>query len=129
MKPPAIPFSFALALALAVCAPAFAGPGHDHGPRHGGVVREVKGVAYELVAKGDALVVHVSDHGKPIATEGAQAKATIYSGNDKTDVTLEPAANGTLAAKGSFKAGVGTRVALAVQLKGKPEQRVTFNLK
>lgn len=126
------PFRFrclVLALTLAAGAPAVAGPGHDHGPKHGGVVREVKGISYELVAKADALVVHVSDHGKPVSTEGAKARATVYAGNDKSEVALEPAANGTLAGKGSFKTGVGTRVAVAVELKGKPSQSVTFNLK
>lgn len=126
------PFRFrrlVLVIAMAAGAPAIAGPGHDHGPKHGGVVREVKGVSYELVAKPDALLVHVSDHGKPLSTEGAKARATVYAGNDKSEVALEPAANGTLAGRGSFKTGVGTRVAVAVELKGKPEQTVTFNLK
>lgn len=123
--------SVALGAALVAALPAFAGPGagHGHGPRHGGVVREVKGASYELVAKPDSLVVHVSDHGKPLATEGAQAKATIYAGAERSEVTLEPGAGGTLAAKGAFRTGVGTRVALVVRLKGQAEQKMTFNLK
>ena len=31
----------------------FAGAGHEHGPKHGGVLREVSSVTYELVAKAD----------------------------------------------------------------------------
>lgn len=106
-----------------------AGAGHDHGPQHGGVVREVKSVTYELVAKSDSLTVHVSDHGKPIATEGAKAKVTLYSGNDKTVVPLESAGDNRMAAKGSFKVGVGVRAALTVTLAGKPEAKANFNLK
>jgi hypothetical protein len=106
-----------------------AGAGHDHGPKHGGVVREVKSVTYELVAKSDALTVHVSDHGKPIATAGAKAEVTLYAGNDKTVVSLEPAGDNRLEAKGSFKVGVGVRAALRVTLAGKPEAKANFNLK
>lgn len=106
-----------------------AGAGHDHGPKHGGVVREVGSVTYELVAKPDVLTIHVSDHGKPIATAGAKAEATLYAGNDKTVIVLEPAGDNRMAAKGSFKVGVGVRAALTVTLAGKPEAKANFNLK
>ncbi len=108
---------------------AHAGAGHDHGPKRGGVVREVGSVTYELVAKSDALTVHVSDHGKPIPADGAIAEVTLYAGNDKTVVPLEPAGDNRMAAKGSFKVGVGVRAALTVKLAGKPEAKATFNLK
>lgn len=106
-----------------------AGAGHDHGPRHGGVMREVKSVTYELVAKSNTLTIHVSDHGKPVATEGAKAEVTLYAGNDKTVVPLEPAGDNRMAANGSFKVGVGVRAVLTVTLAGKPEAKANFNLK
>lgn len=106
-----------------------AGAGHDHGPQHGGVVREIGSVTYELVAKSDALTVHVSDHGKPIATAGAKGEITLYAGNDKSVVPLEPTGDNLMVAKGNFKVGVGVRAALTVTLAGKPEARATFNLK
>jgi hypothetical protein len=112
-----------------VTTPLHAGAGHDHGPKHGGVVREVGSVTYELVAKSDALTVHVSDHGKPIATAGAKAEVTLYAGNDKTVVSLEPAGDNHMVAKGSFKIGVGVRAALTVTLAGKAEAKANFNLK
>ncbi len=108
---------------------AHAGAGHAHGPQYGGVAREVKSLTYELVAKADSLTLHVSDHGKPLATQGAKAEATIYAGNDKTTVALEPAGDNRMAAQGNFKVGVGVRVALSVTLAGKPEAKATFNLK
>lgn len=117
-----------LAAALHVT-PALAGAGHDHGPKYGGVVREVNSVAYELVARPDSLTLHVSDHGKPVATQGAQAEAVIYAGNDKTTVKLEPAGENRMAAKGSFKVGVGVRVLLTATLPGKPPAKATFKLK
>lgn len=121
-------FSSAL-IATALGSPALAGPEHDHGPRHGGIAREVRNVTYELVVKPDLMTLHVSDHGKPIPTQGAKAEATIYAGNEKTAVTLEPAGDNRLAARGSFKGGVGVRVAVTVTLAGNVQDKVTFNLK
>ena len=119
----------ALGAATLVATNVQAGAGHDHGPQHGGVVREVKSVTYELVAKSDALTVHVADHGKPIATAGAKGEIALYAGNDKTVVSLEPAGDNRLVAKGNFKVGVGVRAALTVTLAGKPEAKANFNLK
>ena len=107
----------------------FAGAGHDHGPKHGGVIREVSSITYELVAKADSLTLHVSDHGESVATAGAKAQVTLYAGNQKTEVVLEPAGDNRMEAKGNFKVGVGVRAALAITLPGKAEQRTTFNLK
>lgn len=124
--------AFLHVLLSAVCLsamPVFAGGGHDHGPKQGGVVREAGAISYELVARADTLTLYVSDHGKPISTQGAKAVVTLYAGNDKTPVTLEPAGENRLAAKGAFKVGVGVRAALAVTLAGKTEARATFNLK
>lgn len=108
-------------------APVFAGAGH--GPQHGGVVRELHNVSYELVATPDSLTLHLSDHGKPISTKGGKAEAVIYAGNQKTAVTLEPAGENLMVAKGTFKVGVGVRVVLTTTLPGKTPAKATFNLK
>jgi hypothetical protein len=117
-----------LAAALNV-APAFAGAGHDHKPNYGGVVREVRDVAYELVARPDSLTLYVSDHGKPIPTQGARAEAVIYAGNAKTTVLLEPAGENRMVAQGTFKVGVGVRVVTTTTLPGKTPAKAVFNLK
>lgn len=121
--------SLAAASTLFAATPALAGAGHDHGPKYGGVVRELHNVAYELVAKPDSLTLYVSDHGKPISTQGASAEAVIYAGNGKTTVKLEPAGDNRMAAKGNFKVGVGVRVVLTTSLAGKTPAKATFNLK
>lgn len=121
--------SLTVASTLFAATPALAGAGHDHGPKYGGVVRELHNVAYELVAKTDSLTLYVSDHGKPISTQGASAEAVIYGGNGKTTVKLEPAGDNRMVAKGSFKVGVGVRVVLTTSLSGKTPARTTFNLK
>jgi hypothetical protein len=125
-------FSLLAAASLATSlhfAPVLAGGGHDHGPKYGGVVREVKNIAYELVAKQDSLTLYLNDHGKPVSTQGATAQAMIYGGSDKTPIKLEPAGENRLAAKGSFKVGVGVRVIITTTLPGKPPAKASFMLK
>ncbi len=121
--------SLAAAATLFAAAPTLAGAGHDHGPKYGGVVRELHSVAYELVAKPDSLTLYVNDHGKPISTQGASAEAVIYAGNVKTTVKLAPAGENRMMAKGSFKVGVGVRVVLTATLAGKVPAKTTFKLK
>lgn len=105
------------------------GHAHDHKPLYGGVVAEAKDLNFELVAKADSLTLYVVDHGKPVATEGGRATATVYAGNQKTIVPLEPVAENKFVAKGNFKSGVGVRVAVVVALTGKPETKLHFRLK
>lgn len=120
----------AAGLAAMLSAPiAFAGAGHDHGPKYGGVVRALHNLSYELVAKPDSLTLYVSDHGKPVPTRGATAEAVIYAGSGKTTVKLEPAGDNRMQAKGDFKVGVGVRVMLTTTLPGKTPAKAAFNLK
>ena len=103
--------------------------GHSHGPRHGGVAREVGEVTYELVAKPDVMTLYVSDHGKPVPMGDATAEATIYVGNERTTVKLAPVGENTLKAKGSFRTGVGVRVAVTVMRPKQKDLRLIFNLR
>jgi hypothetical protein len=111
-------------------APLFAAEhGHSHGPRYGGVAREVGEVTYELVVKPDAMTLYASDHGKPVSMRDASAEAIVYAGSDRTSVKLAPAGENTLAATGNFKSGVGVRVAVNLMRPGQKELRLTFNLR
>jgi hypothetical protein len=121
--------TIALGLPSAILAADKHGHDHAHKPLHGGIIAEAGDIDAELVARADSLTVHVLEHGKPLATAGAKAIATIHSGNDKFPVVLEPAGENRLAAKGSFKTGVGVRVALGLTLPSKPEARFNFRLK
>lgn len=130
MKSPILSLFAAVFVAAALnAAPAFAGAGHDHGPKYGGVVREVNNIAYELVAKPGSLTLYVSDHGKPISTHGAKAEVTLYVGNEKTTFALNPAVGNTMTTAGSFRVGVGVRAVVTVTLAGKPPVKLAFNLK
>lgn len=116
----------ALLFAAAAAAPAFAA--EDHKPKHGGVVVETKAGNMELVAKPDLIVIHVSDHSKPMKIASATGKVTVFNGNDKTEATLALAGD-KLEVKGSFKVGTGTKVLADVALNGKPAVAARFTLK
>jgi hypothetical protein len=103
--------------------------GHSHGPRHGGVAREVGEATYELVAKPDVMTLYVSDHGKPVSMRNATAEATIFAGNERATVKLASVGENALEAKGRFKTGVGVRVAVTVMRPKQKDLRLTFNLR
>lgn len=118
-----------LALGIGAIAHAADKHGHDHKPLHGGLLAEAADLDFELVAKADSLTLYVANDGKPVATTGANGTATVYAGSEKIAVTFEPMGTNMLVAKGSFKMGVGVRVAVAVTLTGKPEAKLNFRLK
>ncbi|MBN8489907.1 MAG: hypothetical protein J0M00_00540 [Burkholderiales bacterium] len=113
-------------IATALALPVFAA--EDHAPKHGGIVVETKAGDLELVAKPEVIVIHVSDHGKPMKLSSASGKVTVFNGNDKTEAPLTLVGD-KLEAKGSFKVGVGTKVLAEVSLNGKPPASARFTLK
>ena len=115
-----------LLAATAIALPAFAA--EDHAPKHGGVVVETKAGDLELVAKPELIVIHVSDHGKPMKLNSGSGKVTVFNGNDKTEAPLALVGD-KLEAKGSFKVGAGTKVLAEVSLNGKPAASARFTLK
>jgi hypothetical protein len=115
-----------LLIATALALPAFAA--EDHTPKHGGVVVETKAGDLELVAKPELIVIHVSDHGKPLKLSSASGKVTVFNGNDKTEAPLALVGD-KLEAKGSFKLGAGTKVLADVAVNGKPAVAARFTLK
>ncbi len=120
-------YAFAtLVAAIVAVAPVHAAD--DHKPQHGGVVVETKTGDMELVAKPDLIVIHVSDHGKPMKLTSATGKVTVFNGSDKTEAPLTLAGD-KLEAKGSFKLGAGTKVLADVALNGKPAVAARFTLK
>ena len=116
----------ALLVARTINLPAFAA--EDHTPKHGGVVVETKAGDLELVAKPELVVIHVSDHGKPMKLSSATGKVTVFNGNDKTEAPLALVGD-KLEAKSSFKLGAGTKVLAEVSLNGKPAASARFTLK
>lgn len=115
-----------LLIATALALSAFAA--EDHAPKHGGVVVETKAGDLELVAKPELIVIHVSDHGKPMKLTSASGKVTVFNGNDKTEAPLALVGD-KLEAKGSFKLGAGTKVLADLAVNGKPAVAARFTLK
>jgi hypothetical protein len=111
------------AIILALAGSAFAaGDKHDHAhehkPLHGGVVVEVKDMDYELVARPDAMQLHLRDHGKAVDISKASAKLTLLAGTEKQEVELKPAGD-KLEARGAFKVAANTKVVAVVSIAGK----------
>ena len=115
-----------LLIATALALPAIAA--EDHTPKHGGIVVETKAGDLELVAKPELIVIHVSDHGKPMKLTSASGKVSVFNGNDKTEAPLALVGD-KLEAKGSFKLGAGTKVLADVAVNGKPAVAARFTLK
>jgi hypothetical protein len=120
----------ALALAAATALPCTAwaaGAGHDHQPRHGGVVAEVRGIDYELVAQPTQVLLYLRGHGQAIDLGKASAKLTLLSAGTKQTVELKPSGD-KLAATGSFKLGPGSKAVAVVTVADKAAT-VRFALK
>lgn len=117
-------------LAALIALPVHAQHKHaDLKPQHGGVVVEAGDITFELVAKPDSIVIHVSDHGKPVSTKGATAGVDLRAGNDKQEAALAPAGENRLEAKGAYKVAPGTRVIATVTLAGGKEIKARFTLR
>lgn len=121
------PLGLAICLALSSTA-ALAAGAHGHDPQFGGVVVETKAGDLEIVAKPDAIVIYVSDHGKPMKLDGAKAKVTLLNGTDKSEIELLPAGD-KLEAKGAFKVAKGTKGVAVVTLADKPPATARFEIK
>ena len=119
----------ALAVGLATTSAAFAAGNHDHSPKFGGIVAEGKAFDAELVVKPDLITVHLSDHGKPLATKGAKGKITLLIGGEKTEAELVPAGESRLEVGGKFKVSKGTKAVVEVTLDSKKTTTVRFEIK
>ena len=111
---------------------AHAADGHKHGeakPKHGGVLKEVDDIQYELVAKPDRITLYVEDHGKKLDSKAFTAKVTLRAGSDRSEVSLASAGENKLEASGTFKIAPGTVAIVQVKRGDKPEQTVRFTLK
>ncbi len=119
-------YLLSLLLASTLGMPAIAAD--DHVPKHGGIVVDTKAGDLELVAKPNLMLIHVSDHGKPMKLSSASGKVTVFNGSEKTEAPLALAGD-KLEAKGSFKLVPGTKVLAEVALNGKPAVSARFTVK
>lgn len=108
---------------------ALAGGGHDHKPKHGGILAEGKAFDAELVAKADLITIYVNDHGKPMTSKGMKAKITMLNGSEKSEAELQPAGDNKLEAKGNFVVTKGTKLVAVVTPEGKSGSTFRFEIK
>jgi len=116
-----------IALGLALLAPA-AAPAHESPAKHGGVVRTANDLHFEMVIRGDDVILYVEDHGKPLPTVGMSGKLTVLRGSEKSEVVLQPAGENRLEAKGA-KLGSGTKAVAVLTTAAKKTVTLRFAFK
>ena len=110
------------------------GPLHaheDHGkPAYGGVVAEAGAFQGELVAaSAKGATLYITDHGKPVPTAGASAKAVVLAGGSKTELEFTPAGDNRLAAPGGQSIARGAKAVVTVKLKDGRSGALRFDVK
>ncbi|QEL65206.1 hypothetical protein OTERR_17300 [Oryzomicrobium terrae] len=115
-----------LALGAGLATPALAHEAHGQ-PQYGGVFAEAGIFQAELTVAEGGVTVYLTQHGQPIAAQGATGKLTWLAGGKKSEALLAPAGDNKLAAKGDFKAPA-TAVAV-VTLPGQAPTTVRFAIK
>ena len=115
-------------LALGAGSPAFAHANHGE-PMYGGVVAEAGMFQGELVLKANQFTVYITNHGDPVATAGAQAKATVLAGAQKVEFALSPAGENRLSGSAASALPSGARAVVAVKLPDGRAGSLRFELK
>lgn len=94
---------------------------------NGGQLRDAGKHHMELVVKGTALTVYVTDgkHAK-VATKGATGSATVLVGKGTSRVALEPSGDSALAGSGSFQPAPDMKVVVSVTLPGQAPLQARF---
>jgi hypothetical protein len=100
----------------------------DNKSKHGGLVKEVNEIQYEIVAKPEQITIHVTDHGEKIKLKDASGKLTMLVGKDKTEVPLTVVGDDMLVAKGKFNVAKGVKVLAMIKNAGKTAS-VSWTLK
>ncbi len=114
-----------LALTLAHLPQAVAHGAAD--PQHGGVMANANDLDFELVPGRDTVVIHVTDHGKPLATDGIGGKLVVLEGGRKSEAVLKPAGGNQLVA--TVVAGKGARAVASLTMPSGGTVNVRFVVK
>jgi hypothetical protein len=89
-----------LAMLLVLAAP-FALAHGDREAKYGGILNTGGEITFELVRKGGDLILHVDDHGEPVATAGATGTLEIRNERTVRSVPVTSAGDNTLKAEGA----------------------------
>ena len=102
---------------------------HDAKPKHGGMVREVGEIQFELVQSAGKAKIYVEDHGKIFSTVGASGKLTVLNGAEKTEVALHATGENGLESKDDAKLAPGAKVVALITFADKKTVSVRFAVK
>ncbi|MEN9865254.1 MAG: hypothetical protein RL748_844 [Pseudomonadota bacterium] len=107
---------------------------HGLKAKHGGIMREVANLQFELVASKDAASagvakIYVEDHGKIYSTAGASGKLTVLNGAEKTEVVLHASGENVLESKDDAKLAAGAKVVALITFADKKTVSVRFAVK
>lgn len=99
----------------------------DAKPKHGGVVRAVSDLSFELVSDARGAAIYVEDHGQPVAPAGMSGKLTVLKGSEKTDYPLVAGADRLEAAGAQLPKGA--KAVAVINGAGKKTLTVRYTLK
>lgn len=116
----------AIALGMALSGLSYA---HGAKPKHGGVVKSVADVTFELVSENGKAVIYVDDHGAELKTAGATGSLTVLAGAKKTQTALEATGSNALTSATPVKLERGSKALASITLPGKEPIRVRFSQK
>lgn len=85
-------------------------------PQHGGVVKLVGDMSFELVNGSDKIDLYLLDDGEFIASKGMKAKIKITVNGNKSEVKLQPSGDNKFSASGK-SIPTGAKVLVLVTLK------------
>ena len=125
---PAILAAIAAAGALLAPVPALAHAEHGQ-PVHGGIVAEAGVFQGELVAQPAGLVLFITDHGKPVPTQGASARLVVLAAGHKSEVPLAPAGENRLEGRPAEALAAGAKAVASVRLADGRAGALRFELK
>jgi hypothetical protein len=118
------------AFSFTAYAPRLAHAHAEHGqPAYGGVVAEGGQLQGELVVKPAALTLYLTNHGSPVATQGASARLTVLTGTQRSELTLSPAGANRLSLAGAPSLAPGTKAVALVRLADGRSVTLRFELK
>lgn len=117
-----------ITLATVVLSLAAAGNALAHGakPKHGGVVQSANDLTFEFVQTGAKVIIYVEDHGNPLSTAGTTGKLTVLNGTEKSEASLAPGGDNTLATNGDVKVGKRAKAIAAITFADKKTVNVRF---
>jgi len=110
-------------------APALVASHADHAtPMYGGHVAEAGLFQAELVDAAGLVMIHITKHGEPFATQGGKAVVTAQGPAKTVSLQLFPGGINRFVAPGTLANSGATSATAVISLPGLPERTLQFKL-